>query len=150
MNVCPECDASVRPDAPWCTLCYHDLRRRPVESSHEPVAGPADQHDVAFVVGPQVALPLPRSAPEGAQSEPSTAAARWPCTRCGAGNDFADATCAACGADFLADVPERGGMSLRLPVVGDLARLPKAASYALAGGFAILVVLVVALLSLVV
>ena len=23
---CPACAAAVRPEAPWCTLCYHDLR----------------------------------------------------------------------------------------------------------------------------
>lgn len=144
MNVCPECGATVRPDAPWCTLCYHDLRRRAVDVAQpEPVAA-------AGAAGGQLdGVPNPRSARHAAQVDQATAPARWPCTRCGTENDLADASCGACGAGFLAEMREQNGVSLRLPIVGDLGRLHKGTSYALAVGFAIVVALLVALVSLV-
>lgn len=40
---CPQCAAHVAPGAPWCTLCYADLRepaRREEVSAPEPTPGP--------------------------------------------------------------------------------------------------------------
>lgn len=126
MNPCPQCGATTRPDAPWCTLCYHSLR--PV-----PAATPS---------------PEPLAVAVASAAEPYQHDARWPCLRCGTDNGLAEPCCGTCGAAFLADVAE-GGLSLRLPVVGELTGLSKAASYSLAVGFAVVLALLVAAVALV-
>ena len=38
LTACPACGAALRPGAPWCTLCYADLRTAP-EPDHAPTIG---------------------------------------------------------------------------------------------------------------
>ena len=50
---CPRCAALVRPEAPWCTLCYADLRPAP---EPEPAPTPASARPVDEDVVAPVAL----------------------------------------------------------------------------------------------
>ena len=50
---CPHCRASVRPGAPWCTLCHADLRPEPSPVAEAPVVA------VAPVVRPLDPLTAP-------------------------------------------------------------------------------------------
>jgi ribosomal protein L40E len=108
LRTCPACGAALRPGAPWCTLCYADLR---------PAPGP----------GPSAAPPDP--AP--------TAGPAWPCGTCGAANPLDLDTCGACGSGFLSALREQEGPLLELPGVGDLTRLGRPQRLALAGAAAL-------------
>ena len=148
---CPACAAAVRPDAPWCTLCYHDLRPAEVDAGRasEPVVAPLpdpvdrayggsvlDPADRAYggsvldpLTAPAEALGLPatRSASAGAGGAARAGAGiSWPCGACGCGNPIDLSACAGCGAGFLAGVREGEGPLLDLPVVGDLTALTRA------------------------
>lgn len=122
---CGGCAAALRPGAPWCTLCYADLR--PAEPASEPAIETATQP-----------APLAR--------QRST---RWPCTACGAENPFSVSACAACGAGFLAGLRESEGPLLELPGVGDLSRLSRGQRLALAAGVALVISTLTAILSLI-
>jgi hypothetical protein len=114
----------VKPGAPWCTLCYADLRV-PAEVSvpAEPVSvsmgAPVSVPAVAETLAPDPYLDAPvMAAPPVARAEPTG----WPCTQCGARVPLADDACGTCGAPFL---PTDTMPSLALPVVGDLSRLDR-------------------------
>ncbi len=126
---CPHCRASVRPGAPWCTLCHADLRPAPAPVVMAPVTVPAP-----------VAAPRPAAPAEG---DPT-----WPCTTCGASNSLAHDACSACGAGFLAGLRESEGPLLELPGVGDLTRLSRGQRMGVAFGVVLAVIAVVALLGL--
>jgi hypothetical protein len=127
---CPHCRASVRPGAPWCTLCHADLRPAP-----EPAQEPA----------PETVAPVTPAVPR--QQEP-TGDATWPCTTCGARNDLAANACSACGAGFLAGLRDSEGPLLELPGVGDLTRMSRGQRMLVAFGVVLAVVALVALLGL--
>ena len=141
---CPHCRASVRPGAPWCTLCHADLR--PAPPAPEPVA---------LTVPPTAAYTLPAldplTAPPAALGldEARAAEATWPCATCGATNPLTADACAACGAGFLAGLREAEGPLLELPGVGDLTRLSRGQRVAVAFGVVLAVLALVALLSLI-
>ena len=135
---CPHCRASVRPGAPWCTLCHADLRPAPVPAA--PVAPPAAP-PAAPIAGPPVAPVVP-------QSQEPTGDATWPCTTCGARNDLAANACTACGAGFLAGLRDSEGPLLELPGVGDLTRMSRGQRMLVAFGVVLAVVALVALLGL--
>jgi len=124
---CPHCGAALRPDAPWCTLCYADLRPAPVV--------------------PVAAAPAPAPAPVVA-AVPSGKPG-WPCTACGTPNDVERGTCATCGLPFLAGLRESEPPLLELPVVGDLTKLSRGQRFALAGGVVLACVLLTSLLGLI-
>lgn len=132
---CPQCGAALRPDAPWCTLCYADLRPKAREPEPEPVvvAAPDPLTD-----------PLPTLAPVAAPSSTPT----WPCTACGATNAVERDTCAGCGLPFLAGLRDAEGPLLELPVVGDLTKMSRAQRFGLAGGVVLAFVVVTLLLGL--
>lgn len=136
---CPHCRASVRPGAPWCTLCHADLRPAP-EPAPEPVP----------VVAPPVAPGLdPLTAPAVQAGLPATSGdAIWPCTTCGAGNPISLDACAACGAGFLAGLRDSEGPLLELPGVGDLTRMSRGQRMLLAFGVVVAVIALVAVLGL--
>ena len=126
-STCPSCGATVRPDSPWCTLCYADLRPAPepvavVEPEPEPVAAPVAEP------GPPQLTPTPVQ-----RTEPPT----WPCTACGTSNSFDRDTCAKCGLGFLAAAKDTGPL-LELPVVGDITRLGRGQRLALVSGVVLL------------
>lgn len=127
---CPHCRASVRPGAPWCTLCHADLRPPP-----EPV------------VLPPVAS-VPRATPDAAQPARPAGEPTWPCTSCGARNGFDRDGCASCGAGFLAGLRELEGPLLEIPGVGDLTRMSRAQRLMIAFGLVLAVLAGTALVSL--
>lgn len=126
---CPHCRASVRPGAPWCTLCHADLRPAP--------EAPAPQRiDPLTAPGVDVGLP------------PKAGDPTWPCTTCGASNAITNDACVACGAGFLAGLRESEGPLLELPGVGDLTRMSRGQRMLVAFGVVLAVVALVALLGL--
>lgn len=134
-TACPSCGAALRPGAPWCTLCYADLRPpalAPLPPSAPIVAVPTAAYAEA-VVDPLTA-PLPRllDPPDGTAVARATVAAEpvadgrtWPCGRCGDPNALERDTCATCGEGFLAAVRDAQRPMLVLPVVGDITRLDR-------------------------
>ncbi len=116
-QACPRCKARYRPDAPWCTQCYLDLRP----------AAPL----------PEVAERVPAA---------SVADRTWPCTGCGTANPWDLVACESCGLGFLAAVHSQTPPLLVLPVVGDLAALRPAIRVALAMTVIAVVVLLTFLL----
>ena len=139
---CPECAATLRPDAPWCTLCYADLRPAPA-----PAPPPPPVARLAPIPAAYAALDLdPLTAPLEALTGRSAPVASWPCATCGAANDLTYSACAGCGAGFLAGLREAEGPLLELPVVGDLGALSRAQRLGLAAGVVLAVITLVALL----
>jgi hypothetical protein len=154
---CPACDAAVASDAPWCTLCFTDLRPAPVVQAPVvpalaaaapvmaaallPAMVPAQPGRHAAAPAPHAAAPAPHAAapaphaaapaalaphpildaPVATAADIKLAAPGWPCQACGemVALDLTD--CPNCGGGFL------GGtvvdVSLRLPVVGDVAKM---------------------------
>ena len=142
---CPQCRGLVRPDAPWCTQCWTDLRPAPPEP--EPSPEPAAS-----------LVPAPTAAPEGTAAAPAgglptgdrpvrRGLGGWPCTVCSAVNAIDLDTCTECGAGFLAGAAgaEPG---LVVPGIGDLTKVSRAQRLAMAGGIALLFMVLVALLGL--
>lgn len=141
---CPHCRASVRPGAPWCTLCHADLRPPPPAPAPEPepvpvAAAPVQRPAVDPLTAPAAALGLPPRP----GSEPT-----WPCSSCGTANPIAANACASCGAGFLAGLRETEGPLLELPGVGDLTRMSRGQRLGIAFGVVIAFVALTALLSL--
>ena len=154
---CPSCSATLRPGAPWCTLCYTDLRPkaelevlvRPEAVEPLPVAVPVL---AAYglpapdpLTGP---VPHPVPHPGGAPTTAVRPEATWPCVTCGADNALTASTCGACGAGFLAGLRAREGPLLELPVVGDLGAMSRAQRLGLAFGAVLAVLALVAVLGL--
>jgi hypothetical protein len=158
---CPKCGAAVRPDDPWCTLCYADLRPPAPEPEPESSPEPETESDaapereaapasggaplVATEPDPVVVAGSDPVAPQGEEpSEPT--GPTWPCTACGESNPLARVTCAACGTPFLGGLRGQERPLLDLPVVGDITKLGRGHRMALAAG----VVLAFILLTLIV
>ena len=129
---CPACGASVALDAPWCTLCYADLRAPAPASEPAPVPEP-----VAVAAGPAVdalgvipPAPLPAGTvltPDPHLDAPITKAADirlaepgWPCRNCGTVVAMAEDNCPQCHTPFLA--PE-DFVEVTLPGVGNVRKL---------------------------
>ncbi|MFP5219090.1 MAG: hypothetical protein ACLGIG_05045 [Actinomycetes bacterium] len=134
---CPQCRGLVRPDAPWCTQCWTDLRPAPPEPrAAEPPAEP--------VAAPAVEI----AAPDTAASAPvKRGLGGWPCTVCQAVNAIELDACTECGSGFLAGVRD-AEPALVVPGLGDLARVSRAQRLAVAGGAALLFMVLVALMGL--
>ena len=154
---CPACGAALRPDSPWCTLCYADLRP-PVQAPEQPaapVSDPLTQPLIDFLPGalPPVVpvVPQPRAVvgPDPLTGPLPTAVPEptWPCLSCGAANPLLSDRCGACGAAFLAEVATSGRTSLVLPVVGDIGRLSRTQRTLGALAVVLLLLVLVAILS---
>lgn len=131
---CPACGAALRPDAGWCSLCYHDLRPAAAPAAPEPAPRYGGDDPLT---APLLDLLLPEPPPPVAAAAPASplpvvpasdvpaprAEAAWPCTRCGAHNALTAGTCRDCGSPFLNGASE--APSLVLPGVGDLAQLSR-------------------------
>ena len=135
---CPGCAAAVTPGAPWCTLCYTDLRvpetvpAAPAPAAAlaaEPVAQPTAEYRPSMAASPQPTLDaLP---PDPILDAPITVAppvagvklAGWPCLGCGAVMPMSESVCSSCHRPFLAtdDMP-----ALVVPGVGDLRSMDRA------------------------
>ena len=160
---CPSCAATVGHDAPWCTLCYADLRPAPVVAA--PPAAPALPVPPAATYGVPALDPLiaPVAAPGPSATSPQALSpqalspqpqptpaveATWPCTTCGADNPLTSDACLACGAGFLAVLREAQEPLLVLPVVGDLGALSRGQRLGLAAAVVLVVLVLVAALGL--
>ena len=130
---CPQCAGAVRPEAPWCTQCWADLRPAP-----EPVAAV------------QPATPDPSEPSDGPVGVPTgkRRLGGWPCSGCGTVNGVELDACVACGTGFLAGLKHDQPPLLALPGIGDVTRLSRAQRLGLAGGVVLGVLLLVALLGL--
>ena len=144
----------MRPDAPWCTQCFFDLRAP--EPAPEPV-----RHSAPVTAPPTAAYgapaPDPLTAPlavlTGEQTVPGQVGAEepertWPCSSCQTENGYDLDECSACGTGFLDGIHE-GDVSLVIPGVGDIAQMTrnKAMGLAFAGiGVVMLLVLVIGFL----
>ena len=111
---CPRCGAHVRSDAPWCTLCYADLRPAPPPAAISVsvpggVSAPAAEEGVPAELDPLTApLALVEAVAGGSHAggdaqlaSAPTKAVGWPCTRCETVVPFDDSECPACGSGFL-------------------------------------------------
>jgi hypothetical protein len=130
---CPHCRGAVRPDAPWCTQCWADLRAAP-----EPESALVARH-----AAPDPALPP-------SADGPGRSAAGWPCSACGATNAVELDTCAGCGTGFLATLRADEPPLLLLPGVGDVTRLGRAQRLGLGAAVALTAVLLVLLVGVLV
>lgn len=128
-SACPACGAALRPDAPWCTLCYADLRPKP---EPEPLPEPPPAQHPGIPTQPPHEGPGPT----------------WPCTVCGTANPIARDSCIGCGSGFLAGARSEAPL-LDLPVVGDLTKLSRVQRVALAGGVVLAFILLTVLIGLV-
>lgn len=143
---CPHCRASVRPGAPWCTLCHADLRPPP-----PPPPAPEPQPAPVVVPAAPRAAVDPLTAPAASLGLPGPVSAdpTWPCSTCGAVNPIAANACGACGAGFLAGLRETEGPLLELPGVGDLTRMSRGQRMLLAFGVVLAFIALTALLGFV-
>jgi hypothetical protein len=153
---CPACAAALRPGAPWCTLCYTDLRLPAPEPEPEPEPPlPARARaDFDPLTAPPEALGLPRRVgPDAPSSPPEPPAApegspTWPCTACRQLNPLTAADCVTCGTAFLVDLRGSEELLLHVPGLGDLGRFSRGQRIGLAGLVVLLVILLTAALSL--
>lgn len=151
---CPSCAATLRPGAPWCTLCYADLRPAP-EPEPVPVLAPEPVPPTPppLLVAPPTPAGTP-SAPHAPAVTPSAPAPgerpdpTWPCATCGVVNALTLSACAGCGAGFLSGLRASEGPLLELPVVGDLGALSRGQRLGLAAGVVLAVIALVAVLGL--
>ena len=128
LEQCPHCRGAVKPDAPWCTQCWTDLRPAPPPP---PV-----------VEAPAAAAPVPVPG----QTAPSAAGKGWPCATCGHVNAIEHDACVACGTALFATLKAGEEPLLVLPGVGDLTRYSRGQRLALAGGVVVAVCVLVLLL----
>ena len=130
---CPACGASVLDGAPWCTLCYADLRAPAPAAAAEPaVLAPAAEPTQPAAAHGAATVPAPSSPAAGldlldpALDAPVTAArhaavrapATWPCTACGAAVELEHDSCPVCTTPFLAGADPAAAVDL--PLVGSL------------------------------
>lgn len=146
-TACPSCGASLRPDAPWCTLCYADLRPKPAPAP--PVTAAPATAAYSAPAGDPLTQPLLDFLGPSVPAQPTPGAQpTWPCSRCEARNPFASSQCSVCGGDFLAAVKDADAPRLVLPLVGDLGAMSRGRRAGLALGLVALLLVPLALLTL--
>jgi hypothetical protein len=121
---CPACGASTVDGAPWCTLCYADLRAPAPAPAAEPVApvqaatavpegsAPAAAAASAAVDLLDPALDAKVTIAAHAAHGPVT----WPCTGCGAAVALEHDSCPTCLTPFLAGADPVAAVDL--PLIG--------------------------------
>jgi hypothetical protein len=140
---CPSCAAAVPVGAPWCTLCFADLRPQPepvpvsAAALATPVAPDSPTSAPAAPLPPDPILdaPVHRTAPV-AGGVPTA----WPCSGCGTSVPFEEMTCPNCGSPFLGEESPR--MSLVLPGIGDVSQLSSSGRIMLMAGGCLVVTFV--------
>jgi hypothetical protein len=146
---CPSCAATLREGAPWCTLCFADLRPAPAPPPVDlpvPTAAAYGLPAPDPLTAPTAELGLPEQVPVAPTTVPGAPDPTWPCATCGAANGLTADVCAACGAGFLAGLRETEAPLLALPVVGDLGAMSRAQRLGLAAALVLAVVALTALL----
>lgn len=149
---CHACGAAVTAGAPWCTLCYADLRE-PVlapasaPAAPQPAARPTDAMAAQFA-SRRTEPPLTQTglepdpildAPVHTATAVATAPPGWPCGGCGARMPLDADSCTQCGQPFL---PKEATPSLVVPGVGDVAKLDRGQRIMLIAGGAVALILV--------
>jgi hypothetical protein len=178
---CPACDAAVASGAPWCTLCFTDLR--PAAPSRAEAAAPppaparahaqasgsayvpahaqsrapasAPSYELAPLYEPapspaaliEALPPSILDGPVATQADIRLAEPGWPCQGCGAVVALDLADCPHCGGSFLGG--SKVEVSLRIPGVGDMAKMSPAGRAGVMAGLAGVLALVLVLLYLV-
>jgi ribosomal protein L40E len=153
---CPACGAALRPEALWCSLCYHDLRPAPAPTPATPTPGydgldPLTAPLLDLVLPPvpapeqPVVVETPAPAPVAPAPRAAADAASWPCTRCGAPNAIDAPVCGTCGSPFLAAAAEK--VSLVVPGLGDLSHFTRGQRAGIALGVLMAVLLPLALIT---
>jgi hypothetical protein len=163
---CPACGASTVDGAPWCTLCYADLRPAPPAPPSPPAPAAAE---------PPARVPAPTGAPEASVAPPASGHAigidlldpaldapvsvaadaprgpvTWPCTACGTAVPLERDSCPECATPFLAGA--QPDLNVDLALLGALRPLTatKASrTWLMVGGALVLTVVLVLGLSLV-
>jgi hypothetical protein len=134
---CPACGASTVDGAPWCTLCYADLRPPAPSPAVEPVAQlsatpvTAAQLPVSSVASETSAAPATPAqttgvdlldpsldAPVSVAADVPRGPATWPCSACGAAVALEHDSCPECATPFLAGA--QPDLQLDLPLLGAL------------------------------
>ena len=142
---CPACAAAVAADAPWCTLCFADLR--PPVSAPEPVTAPATPAATAAALAPHPILDGPiLDGPVMTQADIKLAEPGWPCQSCGESVALDLTECPLCGGGFLGGA--RVDLALRLPGVGDVVGMSPAGRVGVMAGGAVALTVVLFLLYL--
>lgn len=156
---CPACGASVLDGAPWCTLCYTDLRAPAVAPANAVESVPAQPTPLD---GPPAAAAAPAAgatytaarldlldplldAPVATAAAARRGPATWPCSACGASVDLEQDVCTECGTPFLTGVDPVS--TLDIPLVGAIRPLAVSKSskiwLVVGGGFLVCVLLMV-------
>ena len=124
---CPGCHAAVTPGAPWCTLCYTDLRApAQPEPEPQPEPQPAQYAAAMSAAGPRSAAVLPPDPILDAPIAQAAPIARrelagWPCS-CGTVVPLADDVCGNCGRTFL---PTEATINVSLPGIGNVSTMDR-------------------------
>jgi len=125
---CPACGASVLDGAPWCTLCYTDLRApavapatavESVPSQLTPLDAPPALAPAAAPATSAASLDLLdplMDAPVATAADAIRGPATWPCLTCGASVGLEHDACPMCGRAFLAGA--NPVTTVDLPLVG--------------------------------
>lgn len=147
---CPACSAALRPGAPWCTLCYADLRPPAPEHEVPPPLVVAESLPFDPLTAPAEALGLPGRGSDGtgAHGAEPPSSPTWPCTACEQPNPLTAADCSTCGTAFLADLRVGEEPLLRVPGLGDISRFSRGQRIGLAALVVLLVIVLTAVLSL--
>ncbi len=140
LTACPACGAALRPGAPWCTLCYADLRPAPEPEPASTIGEYAEPAPTPLTLSQPPAGTVP-----SAGTDPL--GPTWPCSRCGGRNALALAACTACGASFLAAVRD-DAVALVVPGIGDLMTMSRGKRLGVAAGAVALLVVPLALVTL--
>ena len=157
---CPSCGAALRPGAPWCTLCYADLRParpEPPATVLLPAAPVAPASTASYGVAASDPLTQPLTAFLPAQAAPVVelpaqpappSTATWPCTRCASDNPFTASVCGTCGGAFLAALKDEEKPLLVLPLIGDVGKLSRGQRLGVAAGVIAAIMVPLALITL--
>lgn len=156
---CPACGASTLDGAPWCTLCYTDLRApapapEPEPAVQVPASAVASEPSVAPVAAHQPTavdlLDHVLDAPISVAAHAARGPATWPCTACGAAVSLEDDSCPQCLTPFLAGADPVAAVDL--PLLGAIRPLAVSKSsrvWLVIGGMAVISAVLLVLLTLV-
>ena len=156
---CPACGASTVDGAPWCTLCYADLRApAPAPAAEQAVQVPVPTSAPQSAVAPAASAPPTTldvldhalDAPVSVAADAPRGPATWPCSACGTEVPLADDKCPRCETPFLAGA--QPDLELDLPLIGSLGPLTASKSsrmWLMVGGTLVLTALLVLGLTLV-
>lgn len=156
---CPACGASTLDGAPWCTLCYTDLRTPAPAPAAVPVAEMPVPTSSPEPSGAPVASPQPTAvdlldhaldAPVSVAADAARGPATWPCTACGASVALEHDSCPHCLTPFLAGADPMAAVDLPLlGAIRPLAATKSSRVWLMLGGTLVVSLVLTVVLSLV-